>query len=149
LALPNKRKHATCVDARDLTAHIGNIATVMDLAGGSDRQPERVEGASLAAHAKSGGRRPVDRKDPFLVFKYSKPRVPHDATIIQGDYKLIKDIDTDTIFLFNLKEGIGESRNLAAEKPELAKRMYANMTAYFKRFGWDESQMPVRLGPPL
>jgi hypothetical protein len=67
--------------------------------------------------------------------------VPHDATIVQGDYKLIKDIDTGTIFLFNLKTDIGESRNLANEKPEMAKRMYDDMTSYFKRFGWDESQI--------
>ena len=39
-----------------------------------------------------------------LVFKYTKPRVPHDMTIVQGDYKLIKDIDTGRIFLFNLKK---------------------------------------------
>jgi len=62
-------------------------------------------------------------------------------TIVQGDYKLIKDIDTQRIFLFNLKEDIGESNNLADEEPELAKRMYDDMIAYFKRFGWDESKI--------
>lgn len=117
------------------------FSTVMDLAGGGRGLPRRVEGASLAAHVKSGGSKAVLRKDPFLVFKYTKDRVPHDATIVQGDYKLIKDIDTGTIFLFNLKTDIGESRNLANEKPEMAKRMYDDMTSYFKRFGWDESQI--------
>ncbi len=117
------------------------FATVMDLAGGLGRIPTRLEGASLLAHMKSGGREPVRRKDPFLVFKYSKPRVPHDAAIVRGDYKLIKDIDTGRIFLFNLKEDLGERHDLADEKPELAGRMVAAMTAYFKRFGWDESQI--------
>jgi len=116
------------------------FATVMDIVGSLDQVPERVEGASLLAHLKSGGREPVQRKDNFLVFKYTKPRVPHDMTIVQGDYKLIKDVDTGRIFLFNLKKDIGESRNLADEESELAKRMYDDMTAYFKRFGWDESQ---------
>ena len=108
------------------------FATVMDLAGGSREIPRRVEGASLAAHVKSVGSKPVLRRDPFLVFKYTKERVLHDATIVQGDYKLIKDIDTGTIFLFNLKTDIGESRNLAKKKPEIAKRMYDDMTSYFK-----------------
>jgi arylsulfatase A-like enzyme len=117
--------------------------TVLDILGGLDRVPEKVEGASLLAHLRSGGKGPVRRKDPFLVFKYSKPKAPHDITIVQGDYKLIKDIDTGRVFLFDLKEDIGESRNLADEKPELAKRMYNDMTAYFKRFGWDESKIPV------
>lgn len=115
--------------------------TVMDILGCLDQIPQKVEGASLLGHLQSGGKGPVRRKDPFLVFKYSKPRAPHDATIVQGDYKLIKDIDTGRVFLFNLKEDIGESRNLADEKPELAKRMYNDMTAYFKRFGWDESRI--------
>jgi len=57
---------------------------------------------------------------------------------VQGEYKLIKDVDTGRVFLFNLKEDIGESKNLADEKPELAKRMYDIITAYLKRFGWDE-----------
>jgi len=120
------------------------FTTVMDIVGGFDQVPERVEGASLLAHLKSGGRKPVRRKDPFLVFKYTKPRVPHDMTIVQGDYKLIKDIDTGRIFLFNLRKDIGEGHNLADERPELAKRMYADMTAYFKRFDWDESQINSR-----
>jgi len=123
------------------------FATVMDLAGGREQIPTRVEGASLLAHLQSGGSKPVARKDPFLVFKFSKPRPPHDAAIVHGDHKLIKDIDTGRIFLFNLKEDIGESHNLADQKPELAKRMYADMTAYFKRFGWEESQLSSEAPP--
>jgi arylsulfatase A len=117
------------------------FATVMDLAGGLEMMPSRVEGASLIAHTRSGGHAGINRKDPFLVFKYSKPRVPHDAAIVQGDYKLIKDIDTGRVFLFNLKQDIGERRNLAEEKPGLATRMYNDMTAYFQRCGWNESHI--------
>jgi arylsulfatase A-like enzyme len=115
--------------------------TVMDILSNLDHVPKEVEGASLLAHLKSGGKVPVRRKDPFLVFKYSKPVVPHDIAIVQGDYKLIKDVDTGRVFLFNLKEDIGESNNLSDEKPAMAKRMYDDMTAYFKRFGWDESRI--------
>jgi len=39
--------------------------------------------------------------------KGSKERVPRDTTIVQGDYKLIKDIDTGRLFLFNLKKVFG------------------------------------------
>ncbi len=117
------------------------FATVMDIAGGSDRMPLKVEGASLLAHAKSGGVTSVQRRDPFLVFKYSKPRIPHDAAIVHGDFKLIKDIDTGRVFLFNMKKDIGESHDLADDEPELTNRMLADMTAYFQRFGWNESQI--------
>ena len=38
--------------------------------------------------------------------KGSKERAPRDTTIVQGDYKLIKDIDTGRLFLFNLKRSL-------------------------------------------
>jgi arylsulfatase A len=117
------------------------FATVMDLLGGFDQMPDRVEAASLLKHLTSAGKKPVDRKDPFLVFKFTKPSPPHDATIVKGDYKLIKDIDTGRIFLFNLKNDIGESHDLSQQNPGLTQRMYSDMTAYFKRFDWDESQI--------
>ncbi|PHS03124.1 MAG: sulfatase [Blastopirellula sp.] len=120
------------------------FATVMDIAGGYDQIPTRVEGASLLDHLRSSGNNPVHRKDPFLVFKHSKPAIPHDIAIIQGDYKLIKDIDTGKMFLFNLKKDIGESHDLTDEQPELAGHMYEAMTAYFKRFGWDETQIETK-----
>jgi len=116
----------------------------MDLAGESDQVPDRVEGASLAAHLKSGGRAAIERKDDFLVFKHSKPRPPHDITIIRGRYKLIKDISTDKTFLFDLRRDIGERNNLAAEQPDRTAEMYADMTAYFRRFDWDESKIETK-----
>jgi len=138
------------------------FATVMYIAGGTDQIPARVEGVSLTAHMKSGGKEAIDREDDFLVFKHSKPRAPHDITIVQGQYKLIKDISTGKVFLFDLKEDISERNNLAAEQPERTAEMYAAMTTYFKRFGWDESKVeaapsrkrkpkptgPAKLAPP-
>ncbi|MHC4250320.1 MAG: sulfatase-like hydrolase/transferase [Planctomycetota bacterium] len=115
--------------------------TVLEILGAPDRVPAKVEGASLLGHLRSGGAEPVRRRDPFLVFKYSKPRPPHDIAIVRGRHKLIKDIDTGRVFLFDLRDDIGESRSLADEKPDMAKRMYEDMTAYLKRFGWDESMI--------
>lgn len=117
------------------------FATVMNLAGGTEQVPALVEGASLTAHLKSGGKEPIERADDFLVFKYSKPRPPHDITIVQGRYKLIKNVASGRVFLFDLKEDIGERNNLADEQPDRTAAMYALMTDYFKRFGWDESQV--------
>jgi arylsulfatase A-like enzyme len=114
--------------------------TVMDLASGSKHIPKRVEGASLTAHLKSGGKDAIDRKDSFFVFKYFKPNGRHDVAIVDGDYKLIKDIDVDERYLFNLAQDVGESDNLANDEPERVDSLYGAMTSYFARFGWDESQ---------
>jgi hypothetical protein len=92
---------------------------------------------------KSNGEQPIQRKDPFLVFKYTKPNNRHDLTIVQGRHKLIKDADSDQLLLYDLVEDIGESNDLAEEKPALTKQLYAQLTAYFKRLDWDESEIPT------
>lgn len=53
----------------------------------------------------------------------------------------IKDIDAGKMFLFNLKEDIGETRNLMEKELELANKMYDEMTKYFKSCGWNESMI--------
>lgn len=118
------------------------LPTVLDIIGGNGQIPQKVEGGSLLAHWQSGGREAIIRKDPFLVFKYTKPNNRHDLTIIEGKAKLIKDADSREIFLYDLEKDIGESRNLARDRPEQADRLYQQLTAYFKRFGWDENQIP-------
>lgn len=118
------------------------LPTVLDIIGGNGQIPQKVEGGSLLAHWQSGGREAINRKDPFLVFKYTKPNNRHDLTIIEGKAKLIKDADSREIFLYDLEKDIGESRNLARDRPEQADRLYQQLTAYFKRFGWDENQIP-------
>ena len=115
--------------------------TVLSLIGAADKIPARVEGADLSEHLKSAGEKAIERKDPFLVFKFSKPRPPHDIAIVQEKHKLIKDLDTGESFLFNLQNDIGESKDLSGEKPELARQLNQQMTDYFARFGWDESKI--------
>ena len=118
--------------------------TVLSLVEAAEKIPARVEGADLSGHLKSVGEKAIERKDPFLVFKFSKPRPPHDIAIVQQEYKLIKDLDTGESFLFNLKTDIGESKDLSGEKPELARQLNQKMTEYFARFGWDESKINKR-----
>jgi hypothetical protein len=51
------------------------------------------------------------------------------------------------VFLFNLKEDIGERSNLASEKPALPQGLYREMTTSFKRFGWAESMVAAKPRP--
>lgn len=125
-------------------AGIDIFPTVLDIVGGLDQAPADVEGGSLLAHLESGNEEPVPRSNPFFVFKFTKPRAPYDAAIVQGDHKLIKDFATNSVFLFNLKDDIGEQNNLATANPDRANRMHAMMTDYFARFGWDESRLPAK-----
>jgi arylsulfatase A-like enzyme len=122
--------------------------TVMEIVGKSDQLPESVEGGSLLSLLKTGGKDEVVRKHPYFIFRYTKTLGTHDISIVQGDYKLMKEIKTDTVHLWNLREDLGEQHNLTEIYPQKTAAMYDMMTAYFETVGWDESQaapMPWRI----
>jgi arylsulfatase A len=108
--------------------------TVLGALGLSDKIPENVEGANLLPHLKNGGKDPIKRKDSFLAFRYSKPNRAHDICIVQGDYKLLKAGDDNSLYLWNIVEDMGESKNLTQEKPEITEKLYKQMNDYFERF---------------
>ena len=58
------------------------LPTILDSIGGNQPIPQKVEGGSLLAHWQSGGQQSIERLDPFLVFKYTKPNNRHDLAII-------------------------------------------------------------------
>jgi hypothetical protein len=64
-------------------------------------------------------------------------RASQQSAMREGDWKLIK-VRGETPQLYNLKEDIGESRNLAGDKPELLHRL---QSAYAE---WDRQMMPAQ-----
>ena len=53
------------------------------------------------------------------------------VTILQrGDWKLMEYLEDGRLELYNLREDLGETRNLAAEKPELAAELHARLVAW-------------------
>jgi arylsulfatase A-like enzyme len=111
--------------------------TILDMIGHKDHIPASVDGASLWAHLRSGGKENVDRKDPYLVFRYT--RDARDVCIIQDDFKLLKELSTGKMHLWDLKNDLGERKNLIKQQPEKAHKMYAALTSHLKRHNWDES----------
>jgi len=57
------------------------------------------------------------------------------GAIRTGDYKLIERFEDGSVELYNLREDIGERRNLAAQKPDLARRLLEQLRAWRKRVG--------------
>lgn len=57
---------------------------------------------------------------------HTEGAIPHSA-IRSNNYKLIHDIEKDSLMLFNLKKDIGEKHNLIDEKRALAKDLYLNL----------------------
>jgi arylsulfatase A-like enzyme len=111
--------------------------TVLEIIGHKDRIPTSVDGASLWDHLRSGGKQQVARKEPHLVFRYT--RDAPDVCIIQDGFKLLKELNSGKMHLWDLNNDLGEQKNLIEQHPEKATRMHTALTAHLQRHGWDES----------
>ncbi|MSU24901.1 MAG: DUF4976 domain-containing protein [Opitutus sp.] len=52
------------------------------------------------------------------------------STMIEGDWKLMEFIEDSRLELYNLREDIGETKNLAAPMPDKAKELHAKLVAW-------------------
>lgn len=68
------------------------------------------------------------------------PLVSWASALRQGDWKLVYDHRTSALELYNLRNDIGEQKNLARQYPKLLKRLAALLTSRLKQ--WD-AQMPT------
>ena len=63
------------------------------------------------------------------------------SAIREGEYKLIKNYDDDSLELYDLRSDIGEKHNLASQSPELAKRLADKLDQWLRENG---ARMPVK-----
>ncbi len=82
-------------------------------------------------------RRPPDRK----FSPYGLPPQP-DLAMREGDWKLLCDYDGSNPELYNLAQDRGETTNLAAQNPDVVRRLTASVIAWHK-------SMPPDNGPAL
>jgi len=64
------------------------------------------------------------------------------GAIRRGDYKLIERFDDGTLELFHLKSDLGERRNLASERPEIASSLAGQLRAWRNRVGASMPKKP-------
>jgi arylsulfatase A len=62
------------------------------------------------------------------------------SALREGDYKLIKNYDDDSLELYDLRQDIGEKNNLAAKSPELANRLADKLNAWLRE---SDARLPV------
>ena len=118
----------TPVISMDLTA------TILDAAGVPLKEGEKLDGASL---------RPLltgkDASHPPLFFHYPhwafhKENRPGSA-IRDGKYKLILNYDDNSVELYDLDADLGETKNLAADLPELTAGLRKRLEAWLDNTG--------------
>lgn len=118
----------TPVISMDLTA------TVLDAAGVSMPRGEVLDGESLRPllEGKQLSRDALYFHYPHFAFhKDNRPG----SAIRQGDWKLILNYDDDSCELYDLKSDLGEKRDLAASKTEVAKQLKTRLQDWLRDVG--------------
>ena len=113
--------------------------TMLDLAGAKRQPSQVVDGVSLVPLLRDKG--PVAREALYWHYPHYHPggATPYGA-IRQGDWRLVEFFEDNHVELYNLKNDVGEAKDLAAERPEMARELQRKLAEWRKSVG---AQMPV------
>jgi arylsulfatase A-like enzyme len=107
-------------------------ATINDLIGG-ESLPAEYDGGSLRDVLKRGNAGTIQRGTSELVFHFPwyGGTLPMSA-IRDGDYKLVMNLHTKEVQLYNLAEDLGETTDLAAQMPAKTEQLRRRLRAYLE-----------------
>jgi len=114
------------------------FATILDVAGAPPPAGQPVDGVSLVPLLRQAGG--IRREALFWHFPTSMwSRWPGGA-LRRGNFKLIEFFEDDRVELYDLAADIGESRDLASERPRLAASLREELDRWRRSVG---AQMPT------
>ncbi|MHC4201916.1 MAG: sulfatase-like hydrolase/transferase [Planctomycetota bacterium] len=106
------------------------LPTISDLVGNGNALPDGIDGGSLRPLFEKGNAGAVRRGTEALVFHFPwYANLPMSA-IRLGEYKLMKNLNTGEVRLFNLAEDIGEGTDLSGAMPAKTKELHGLLTEY-------------------
>lgn len=121
--------------------------TILEIAGASLPKGQVIDGTSLVSLLRgdeSFKRGPLYWHYPHIVTpnkRFPKRNTHFVGVTRQGDWKLILSYEDDSLELYNLREDLGETTNLAASQPERAQQMKADLQKWLNSVG---ARMPTR-----
>ena len=99
------------------------LPTFHDLSGNPTPLPETIDGGSLKSVFTQRNQGSIERRAPGLVFHFpSYYQVPLSCIRI-GDFKFLRNMNTNEMKLFNVKDDYREQHDLAASMPEKVSEM--------------------------
>ena len=116
------------------------LPTICEAVGISPPSDRDIDGVSLLGHLKSGGHARLDREAIYWHFPHYRGSVVPYSIIRSGDWKLIKRYEGKAFELFNLKDDLSETNELAQKMPEKVGELDAMLTAWLKKSG---AKMPM------
>jgi len=122
----------------EVVSTIDFYPTVLEMVGRNPQPGQHFDGQSLVPVLKQAGR--LQREALFNFFPHGGPGRPPGVTVRAGDWKLIRWFETGPEYpveleLYNLREDIGETTNLAGENPELARDLNARIDRFLADTG--------------
>lgn len=105
--------------------------TMLEMAGVTKDIGNPADGVSIVPLLKQNG---IPKREAIFWHypHYSNQGGRPGAAMRQGDYKIIKWYEDNSVELYNLRDDIGESHNLAVQMPEKANAMKARLDAWLK-----------------
>ncbi|HQR92413.1 MAG: hypothetical protein B7X72_02065 [Sphingobacteriia bacterium 39-39-8] len=107
------------------------LPTINELVGNKNKPNANIDGGSLVPLIKNQGQGKVERLSKDLYFHRYNNGYPHSA-IISENYKLIKFWKTKKIELFNIKDDLGEVKEISKLEPELSNQLEAKLLKYME-----------------
>lgn len=129
--------------SREVVTSVDYFPTICEATGVPLPTDRDIDGVSLLAHLKSGGRTGLNRQAIYWHFPHYRGDVPPYSIIRAGEWKLIKRYEGKTFELFNLKDDLSETNELSDKMPEKVRELDAELTAWLQQTG---AKMP-RLNP--
>lgn len=111
------------------------LSTFHDLSGSQAAIPPNADGGSLRQVFKKGNMGKVNRVAPGIIHHYTCHYHPPISSIILGDYKLMRHLNSGEFKLFNLKTDYREEKNLALKMPKKVKEMDKVCRQYVNEVG--------------
>ncbi|MDD7987355.1 sulfatase [Lentisphaera marina] len=121
------------------------LATFYDLAGGTDALPPEVEGGSLKNVLAKGDKASVERNLRDFVFYFPWYNGEPESALISGKFKILKNLDTKDVQLFDLSKDVSEGNNIAKQMPEKTIEMEKTLDTYITKVK-AEDLMDLRIG---
>jgi len=106
------------------------MATMHDLSGSKAPLPPNTDGGSLRDVFENGNAGKVTRKAPGILHHYPCHYHPPISSIIIGDYKMMRQLNSGEMRLYNIKTDYAEQQDLAKQMPERVAAMNAMRQEY-------------------
>ena len=111
------------------------LTTIHDLAGSKAALPNDLDGISLRPVLENGNQGQLAERDTGFVFHFPAHYTTPITAYRNGDFKLMRQLNSGELKLFNVVNDMGERNDLTKELPGKTAEMVRDLDAYLEKVG--------------